>query len=111
MQWGPANIISSIHRSTTSSRIQSIKQRLHNLFMTIPCSPVQWGPAIFISSIHICTGIKQIRRLCSTLRPRSRIQERVLGPLSYLVAYGPGLADTLIDAADPFRIEHGVLEL
>jgi len=57
------------------------------------------------------TGIKQIRRLCSTLRPRSRIQERVLGPLSYLVSYGPGLADTLIDAADPFRIEHGVLEL
>lgn len=57
------------------------------------------------------TGIKQLRRLCSTLRPKSRIQERVLGPLAYLVAYGPALADALIDAADPFRIEHGVLEL
>lgn len=57
------------------------------------------------------TGIKQLRRLCSTLRPRSRIQERVLGPLSYLATYGPALADTLIEAADPFRIEHGVLEL
>lgn len=57
------------------------------------------------------TGIKQIRRLCSTLRPRNRIQERVLGPLSYLCSCGPGLADSLIAAADPFRIEHGVLEL
>jgi uncharacterized protein YllA (UPF0747 family) len=57
------------------------------------------------------TGIKQLRRLCSTLRPRSRVQERVLGPLAYLNAYGRGLADVLIDAADPFRIEHGVLEL
>jgi hypothetical protein len=35
----------------------------------------------------------------------------VLGPLAYLNAYGPGLADVLIDAADPFRIEHAVLEL
>ena len=57
------------------------------------------------------TGIKQLRRLCSTLRPRNRIQERVLGPIAYLAAYGPALADALIDAADPFRIEHGVLEL
>ncbi|MBL8750176.1 MAG: bacillithiol biosynthesis BshC [Planctomycetes bacterium] len=57
------------------------------------------------------TGIKQLRRLCSTLRPRTRFQERVLGPLSYLAAYGPSLADVLVDAADPFRIEHGVLEL
>lgn len=57
------------------------------------------------------TGIKQLRRLCSTLRPRNRPQERVLGPLSYLAVYGPRLGDVLIDAADPFRIEHGVLEL
>ena len=57
------------------------------------------------------TGIRQLRRLCSTLRPRGRVQERVLGPLAYLAAYGPRLADLLVDAADPFRIEHGVLEL
>lgn len=57
------------------------------------------------------TGIKQLRRLCSTLRPRSRVQERVLGPIGYLNAYGAGLAETLIAAADPFRVEHGVLEL
>lgn len=57
------------------------------------------------------TGIKQLRRLCSTLRPRSRPQERVLGPLQYLNAYGPRLGEILVDAADPFRIEHGVLEL
>ncbi|MCR9244475.1 MAG: bacillithiol biosynthesis cysteine-adding enzyme BshC [bacterium] len=57
------------------------------------------------------TGMRQIRRLCSVLRPRGRMQERVLGPLSYLVSHGPSLADTLIEAADPFRIEHGVLEL
>ncbi len=57
------------------------------------------------------TGIKQLRRLCSTLRPRNRIQERVLGPIAYLNTYGPRFADLLIEAADPFRIEHGVLEL
>lgn len=56
-------------------------------------------------------GIRQIRRLCSTLRPRNRPQERVLGPLQYLAAFGPGLAEALVEAADPFRIEHGVLEL
>ncbi len=57
------------------------------------------------------TGLRQIRRLCSMLRPRGRMQERVLGPLPYFVSHGPGLAETLIAAADPFRIEHGVLEL
>jgi len=57
------------------------------------------------------TGIKQLRRLCSTMRPKSRIQERVLGPLGYLNTWGPSLGDMLIAAADPFRIEHGVLEL
>ncbi len=57
------------------------------------------------------TGTRQLRRLCSTLRPKGRVQERVLGPLAYLVAYGPRLGDVLVDAADPFRIEHGVLEL
>lgn len=57
------------------------------------------------------TGIKQLRRLCNSLRPRARVQERVFGPITYLNAYGPRLADELIAAADPFRIEHGVLEL
>jgi uncharacterized protein YllA (UPF0747 family) len=57
------------------------------------------------------TGVKQLRRLCNTLRPRSRMQERVLGPLSFLASYGPALADAMIGAADPFRIEHCVLEL
>jgi uncharacterized protein YllA (UPF0747 family) len=56
------------------------------------------------------TGMRQLRRLCSVLRPRGRIQERVFGPLAYLVAHGPTLADILIDVADPFRIEHAVLE-
>jgi uncharacterized protein YllA (UPF0747 family) len=57
------------------------------------------------------TGIRQLRRLCSSLRPRSRLQERVFGPLAFLAAHGPALADAVIDAADAFRIEHGVLEL
>jgi hypothetical protein len=35
----------------------------------------------------------------------------VLGPIAYLNNFGPRLADAVIDAADPFRIEHGVLEL
>jgi hypothetical protein len=39
------------------------------------------------------------------------MQERVLGPLSFLASYGPALADAMIGAADPFRIEHCVLEL
>jgi len=56
------------------------------------------------------TGMRQLRRLCSVLRPRGRIQERVFGPLAYLVAHGPTLANTLIEVADPFRIEHAVLE-
>jgi uncharacterized protein YllA (UPF0747 family) len=57
------------------------------------------------------TGIKQLRRLCSTLRPRGRVQERVLGPIAYLATHGPRFGELLVDAADPFRIEHGVLEL
>ena len=57
------------------------------------------------------TGIKQLRRLCNSLRPRARMQERVFGPVTFLNAHGAKLADELIGAADPFRIEHGVLEL
>lgn len=57
------------------------------------------------------TGIKQLRRLCNSLRPRSRVQERVFGPVAFLNSYGPRLAEELIAAADAFVIEHGVLEL
>lgn len=57
------------------------------------------------------TGLRQIRRLCSNLRPRGRLQERVLLALPFLSSHGPDLGDWLIDACDPFRTEHGVLEL
>ena len=57
------------------------------------------------------TGIRQLRRLCNSLRPRSRVQERVFGSIGYLNSHGPRLASELIDAADPFATEHGVLEL
>jgi bacillithiol biosynthesis cysteine-adding enzyme BshC len=57
------------------------------------------------------TGLRQIRRLAASLRPRGRLQERVLGPLTFLAAHGKDLADTLVAAAEPFMIEHGVLEL
>lgn len=57
------------------------------------------------------TGIKQLRRMCNLLRPRSRVQERVFGPITYLNSFGPRLAEELIGAADPFATEHGVLEL
>lgn len=57
------------------------------------------------------TGLRQIRRLSSNLRPRGRMQERVLGPVSFLVAHGKGLVDALLPACDPFVAEHGVLEL
>ncbi|GAB4136094.1 MAG: bacillithiol biosynthesis cysteine-adding enzyme BshC [Planctomycetota bacterium] len=56
-------------------------------------------------------GSRQIRRLCSNLRPRGRLQERVLSPLQFLCSYGPALADWIVEAADPFHTEHGVLEL
>ena len=57
------------------------------------------------------TGMRQIRRLCCHLRPRGRLQERVLCPVPFMAAHGKALADDLIDAADPFALEHGVLEL
>jgi uncharacterized protein YllA (UPF0747 family) len=57
------------------------------------------------------TGLRQVRRLCSSLRPRGRPQERVLTALPFLVAHGKELPDLVVDAADPFRLEHGVLEL
>jgi bacillithiol biosynthesis cysteine-adding enzyme BshC len=57
------------------------------------------------------TGLRQIRRLCANLRPRGRVQERVLNVLPALCAHGFGLAEQLIEAADPFSIQHGVLEL
>ncbi len=57
------------------------------------------------------TGLRQIRRLCSSLRPRGRLQERVLTALPFLAAHGEAMADLLVEAADPFSIGHGVLEL
>ncbi len=57
------------------------------------------------------TGLRQIRRLCSNLRPRGRLQERVLTPMPFLVGHGRALADDLVAAADPFALEHGVIEL
>ena len=57
------------------------------------------------------TGLRQFRRLCANLHPRGRPQERVLGPISLLATHGPALADLILAAADPFSIEHCVLEL
>ena len=57
------------------------------------------------------TGLRQIRRLCSNLRPRGRLQERVLPVLPFLAAHGRELADQILEAADPFCVEHGVLDL
>ena len=52
------------------------------------------------------TGVRQIRRLCNNLRPRGRLQERVLTALPFLVAHGPELANVLVEAADPFSVDH-----
>ena len=57
------------------------------------------------------TGMRQIRRVTNSLRPKGRPQERVLSVLPFLAAHGPELADLLIEAADPFTTGHGVLEL
>lgn len=57
------------------------------------------------------TGARQIRRVVSSLRPKGRPQERILTAMPFLTAHGPGFADALIDAADPFHDGHGVLEL
>jgi uncharacterized protein YllA (UPF0747 family) len=57
------------------------------------------------------TGLRQIRRLAANLRPRGRTQERVLGPLTFLVAHGPELAEAILAAAEPFAVEHAIVEL
>lgn len=57
------------------------------------------------------TGLRQIRRLCSQLRPRGRLQERVLTAVPFLVTHGDSLSQDLVEAADPFALEHGVIEL
>lgn len=57
------------------------------------------------------TGERQVRRLHNTLKPRGRPQERVLTVLPYLLRHGPELSEKLIQAADPFTLGHGVLEL
>lgn len=57
------------------------------------------------------TGLRQIRRLCSQLRPRGRHQERVLTAVPFLVTHGASLSRDLVEAADPFALEHGVIEL
>jgi uncharacterized protein YllA (UPF0747 family) len=56
------------------------------------------------------TGLRQIRRLTASLRPRGRLQERVFGPLTFLAAHRD-LGDSILGAADPFSVEHGILEL
>jgi uncharacterized protein YllA (UPF0747 family) len=57
------------------------------------------------------TGLRQIRRLCSNLRPRDRMQERVLPPLPFLVNHGRELGQHVLAAASPFATSHGVVEL
>jgi uncharacterized protein YllA (UPF0747 family) len=57
------------------------------------------------------TGLRQVRRLCSNLRPRGRLQERALTVVPFLVSHGQQLSRALVDAADPFAVAHGVLEL
>ena len=57
------------------------------------------------------TGLRQIRRLCCHLRPRGRLQERVLTVYPFLVTHGEELARAIVESADPFVLEHGVLEL
>ena len=42
---------------------------------------------------------------------RGRLQERVLTALPFLVRHGDNLAPAIVDAADPFSIDHGVVEL
>ncbi len=57
------------------------------------------------------TGLRQIRRVCSNLRPKGRLQERALTILPFLVSHGPSLSNHLLEAADPFSTSHGILEL
>lgn len=57
------------------------------------------------------TGQRQLRRLCSVLRPRGRLQERVLPGIGCMLTHGPAIGPILTAAADPFATTHGVLEL
>ncbi|MCC6671389.1 MAG: bacillithiol biosynthesis BshC [Planctomycetes bacterium] len=57
------------------------------------------------------TGQRQVRRLCANLRPRGRLQERVLSPLPFLVSHGFALSRPILTAADPFGIQHALVDL
>ncbi len=57
------------------------------------------------------TGLRQVRKLVGNLRPRSRLQERVLTILPFLVRHGDTLSRAILEAADPFNLDHGVVEL
>ena len=48
------------------------------------------------------TGLRQIRRLCSQLKPRGRLQERVLTAVPFLVSHGESLAPIISHASVTF---------
>lgn len=57
------------------------------------------------------TGVQQVRKLVANLRPRGRLQERVLPILPFMVRHGAAISRSILEAADPFCIDHGVVEL
>ncbi|MCA8943792.1 MAG: bacillithiol biosynthesis BshC [Planctomycetes bacterium] len=60
---------------------------------------------------RVGTGLLQVRKLVANLRPRGRLQERVLPILPFMVRHGTSISRSILDAADPFCIDHGVVEL
>lgn len=57
------------------------------------------------------TGQRQVRKIVANLRPRGRLQERVLSPLPFMARHGSELGERLVQAADPFASGHGMLSL
>lgn len=54
---------------------------------------------------------RHYRQLNNALYPNGQPQERVLGTLAYLCAFGTSWVDDLLEAIDPFPTEHLVLDL
>ena len=91
-----AGMVGAVDRVRSKCRddLSKLRNRLHNARQN-----------------RLGTGARQVRRLCSTLRPRGALQERVLSAVPWLFLHGFGLGETLVSGADPFAGEHGVLEL
>lgn len=55
--------------------------------------------------------VRQLNQALTHLSPGGNFQERELGLPAYLVKYGPGLIDRILEAADPLAMGHQFISL